>query len=549
MAKGMRVRPGARGRRGSPVVVAIAIALVLVVGSGFAAAAPRWPSTSETIGATAVLGPTGRLSHDGRWLTDADGRVVQVHGVNIVAKFPADDPPTPAEEGFDADDAAFLREQGFNVVRLGVVFGGVMPQPGVIDQTYVDSIVETVHVLAAEGIYVLLDMHQDGYGPLTHGNGFPAWATITDGLPNPAVGFPLYYIQNPALQRAFDNFWANVDGPDGVPLQTHYATALTVVAARVASEPLVLGYDTMNEPWPGTNWQPCITGCPDIEAASIAPFAQRMATAIQSVDAGAIVFTEPFTLFNFGQSDTSISGFGAPRSGLSFHVYAATPEADEDTIDRAIAASGAGDALLATEFGATNDVATLDRLTGALDSRLVPWIFWAYGENVVVDMGQPPVGANVRTPVVAALARPYATATNGLPTSFAYDPATRTLDFAYDVVRPDGSPVPPGITTTLAMTPSAYPAGYTVTVTGASIVSTPDATELVLCNDPGATEVVVRVTPGSNPNPPASSTCAGVEPTPTTTSTTVTTPTALPVAAPATAAAAQPVTGQPSFAG
>jgi hypothetical protein len=102
------------------------------------------------------------------------------------------------------------------------------------------------------------------------------------------------------------------------------------------------------------------------------------------------------------------------------------------------------------------------------------------------------------------------------------------------------------------MTPSAYPAGYTVTVTGASIVSTPDATELVLCNDPGATEVVVRVTPGSNPNPPASSTCAGVEPTPTTTSTTVTTPTtptALPVAAPATAAAAQPVTGQPSFAG
>ena len=40
-------------------------------------------------------------------------------------------------------------------------------------------------VLARERIFTLVDLHQDGYGPLTHGNGFPAWATLTDGLPNP----------------------------------------------------------------------------------------------------------------------------------------------------------------------------------------------------------------------------------------------------------------------------------------------------------------------------------------------------------------------------
>ena len=74
-----------------------------------------------------------------------------------------------------------------------------MPQPGVIDDDYVDAIAETTRVLARHRIYVLLDFHQDGYGPLVHGNGFPEWATLTDGLPNPNVGFPDYYVSNPAL--------------------------------------------------------------------------------------------------------------------------------------------------------------------------------------------------------------------------------------------------------------------------------------------------------------------------------------------------------------
>jgi endoglycosylceramidase len=55
------------------------------------------------------------------------------------------------------------------------------------------------------------------------------------------------------MQRAFDNFWANAEGPDGVPLQTHYATSMSTVAALVADQPYVLGYDTMNEPWPGAD--------------------------------------------------------------------------------------------------------------------------------------------------------------------------------------------------------------------------------------------------------------------------------------------------------
>ncbi|MEW6271748.1 MAG: cellulase family glycosylhydrolase, partial [Thermodesulfobacteriota bacterium] len=242
--------------------------------------------------------------------------MVGLHGVNFVQKFP---PIPPAEVGFDADDAAFLREHGFNAVRLGVVFGAVMPAPGEIDAHYVRSIAETVHVLTRERLYVMLDFHQDGYGPGVHGNGFPEWATLTDGLPNPPEPFPLYYVTNPALQRAFDKFWTNRPGPDGVPLQDHYAAAVREIAAAVATEALVLGYDTMNEPWPGAVFAPCITGCPEIERERLVPFGERMAAAIRSVDERHFVFSEPFVLFNFGQADTSLAGIGAPASGLSFH--------------------------------------------------------------------------------------------------------------------------------------------------------------------------------------------------------------------------------------
>ena len=40
------------------------------------------------------------------------------------------------------------------------------------------------------------------------------------------------------------------------------------VAQRFASSANVIGYEAMNEPWPGTNWKSCTTGCPDLEAAA-----------------------------------------------------------------------------------------------------------------------------------------------------------------------------------------------------------------------------------------------------------------------------------------
>ena len=54
---------------------------------------------------TALAAPEPPLDHQGRWITDARGRVVILHGVNMVYKRP---PYYPAAAGFGADDARFL---------------------------------------------------------------------------------------------------------------------------------------------------------------------------------------------------------------------------------------------------------------------------------------------------------------------------------------------------------------------------------------------------------------------------------------------------------
>src|SRR3954469_19306605 len=92
------------------------------------------------------------LAHAGRWITDADGRVAVLHGINMVYKRP---PYAPDAVGFGDDDAAFLASQGFNVVRLGIIYKAVEPQLGHYDDAYLARIRATVDTLAAHGIAVL----------------------------------------------------------------------------------------------------------------------------------------------------------------------------------------------------------------------------------------------------------------------------------------------------------------------------------------------------------------------------------------------------------
>src|SRR5438270_7271198 len=89
------------------------------------------------------------IGHNGRWFTDASGRVVIFHGVNMVMKVP---PYQPSAMGFGDDDAALLAHEGFNTVRLGLILKGLEPKPGVFNVAYLNAYLATVRTLGAHGI-------------------------------------------------------------------------------------------------------------------------------------------------------------------------------------------------------------------------------------------------------------------------------------------------------------------------------------------------------------------------------------------------------------
>lgn len=99
--------------------------------------------------------------------SDAGGSVRVFHGVNAVEKL---HPFLPTRFGFSVErslsdrDAADLASWGLNVVRLGVLWSGTMPEPGKLNQTYLDEARHIVRTLGSHGIFTLIDMHQDSMG-------------------------------------------------------------------------------------------------------------------------------------------------------------------------------------------------------------------------------------------------------------------------------------------------------------------------------------------------------------------------------------------------
>ena len=442
--------------------------------------------------------PVAPIGHQGRWLTDAEGRVLLVHGVNMVNK---DAPYYPSAAGFSDADAAWLADNGFRLVRVGMLATGLMPTAGVVDNHYIQQIATTVDDLAKHDIYSVIDFHQDGWGPVVGSDGFPEWMTLTGDAENDtSVGFPFYYEQNPALQQAFQSFWDNATGPDDAGLQDDYAAMFSAVARQLASQPYVLGYDLFNEPWPGTTWSACLNdkgGCPTLDRGELGPAYAKAVAAIRAAGDRHLIFGEPFSLFNFGLSTTSIPVPGAdPNAGMAFHVYPLTPNQAPAAISNAVSWSAStGGALLNTEWGATEISQTLTSESLALDSALVPWIFWSFCCELVPSLQHAPGGTNLVASTASALIQPYPLAVAGTPQRLTLDASAQTLSFTWSTARVGGGSFATGTVTTFEAPALTYPQGYTATATNGWITSAPCSPLLTVAAQPGADTVTVQVQP------------------------------------------------------
>jgi endoglycosylceramidase len=471
--------------------------------------------------APAAARPAEPLAHAGRWITDAKGRVVVLHGVAVVVggSFDAaEGERTAAQVGFRRADARFLARQGFNVVRLGMFFRGYSPEPGVYDDKYLESFARTQRRLGRAGIFTLLDFHQDQLGPLYAGRGFADWFLIDDGLTNTGRPFPEGYFDNPALNRAYDHLWANDPGPGGVGLQDRFAAGWATVAARFARARGVLGYDIFNEPWPGSAYAPCASpaGCPPggFDQVELTAFSNRVIAAIRTADRRHLAFYEPNLQFDVGAA-TGHGQVDDPNAGFSFHNYClgaapglphvpdpinACRDVGETLVFRNAEAHSqqTGAALLMTEFGDTDQPEIHSRVADLADRFMVGWTDWAYMGStgqVKIDDSKPPRPDNVRRERLDAVVRPYPQLVAGTPLEYGWDGDRFELSFTTRSAagsRRFGR----GARSEIVVPRARFPHGYGVEVTGAKVASTPRAKLLVLRTCPRVRSVEVTVAEG-----------------------------------------------------
>ena len=177
-----------------------------------------------------------------RFIRDAQGRELVLHGTNFSSASKSDPDRLPSWATRD-DVLRLSGDWGFNFVRYLIFWDAVEPTPGDIDEAYLDAVAGYLDWLHEAGIRVVLDMHQDVYSSVFCCDGAPAWAVRDDGEPfePQPVWFANYF--QPAVVRAWDNFW-DADGPHA-DLQQHFAAAWAAVAARLGDHPAVLGYDIL----------------------------------------------------------------------------------------------------------------------------------------------------------------------------------------------------------------------------------------------------------------------------------------------------------------
>jgi endoglycosylceramidase len=459
----------------------VVVAAVLSAFIHVSQVAPLAGAAAQLPGTWSVAEPGARFIavKDSRFV-DQDGRQVILHGLNVGQK------KRPYLGSYTEEDYIRMHEWGFNCIRLLIFWAGVEPECGKYDEEYLKEIDKRVAWAKRNGLFVLLDMHQDLFSE-EYSDGAPKWATLNEGKPH-VVGhiWSEAYWMSPAVQAAFDNFWANKPGPDGVGIQDRFALAWGHVAAHFANQPAVVGFDLMNEPFIGSKiltaglraaaqlsdilgkdsgpggiaglsalfddrallleklndmdvFRRLLGGIEGVfqqfERESLGPMYQRVANEIRKVDRRHILFIEPPMSANMGVVSalpplTLADGAPDPAQALAPHAYdivVDTPSAH--------AASATRLRLIFERLQARARQVKLPCLVGEWggfygSSRATP-VARTYvrllEEALVGDTYWDFEKSLDRTAFFDFLARPYPQAVAGVLNSYRFDPETRTL--------------------------------------------------------------------------------------------------------------------------
>lgn len=497
--------------RGLVCVLALTLAVPAAPSAGAVRKGPEEVRFAEAGAERRTVDPWSvpTAKHSGRWLVDEAGRVLVLHGTNMINKLP---PYYPQDLGFGDDDLAFLANHGVNAIRLGFIWNGLEPRPGHYDEGYLDRLIELIHRVERHGMVPVLDFHQDFYHEVYGGEGFPDW------LVHPAY----QQLGVAGVTMEWESFMRNEPAPDGVGAQDRLALAWRHVTERLRGDRKVI-FEPINEPYPAAPtdialgcWQPA--GCPVSDRERLAKLYGKLLGAIRDVDADRLVYLEPWVSYDFGATSW-LPATGDPNVGFAPHTYCITGAGSplpgngagcSESFRRNFSNTAAheretGEPTLVTEFGAGGPEAHHNEVEALADRAMVGWFHWAYWAQdagqardygLLKDIAKGPVPGNVREDQLRAITRPYPRAIAGTPTGWDFDPTTTTFTLEYTTHRADGlGAAVAGTTTEVVLPPLHYPSGYLARVDGGAIRSARDAPVLLIAADSRAERVRVAVTP------------------------------------------------------
>ncbi|WP_423247665.1 glycoside hydrolase family 5 protein [Streptomyces achmelvichensis] len=300
------------------------------VGSGPPGASSRGPAlVSSSVGAVGAVDAAGVSATAGAAgprgipaLLDDRGRTLTLRGWNVEDKAGRGDQALKAITEKHFRD---LRANGFNFARLLVFWDDLEPRRGHYSAAYLRRIERVLDWARAHDIQVLIDAHQDVFGPAFGHRGIPAWATRTDGLPftpHPDDWFAEYF--EPAVQRAFTHLYEDDD------LRRAQAQMWRVLAGRLGDHPAVFGYDLINEPMGELRQgEDLPTAARRIERDQLTPMYNRLADVVRSVDDESRLFIEPTPIVGEGVP-TGLGRIDDPGVVYAPHFYNTAMEAGAD---------------------------------------------------------------------------------------------------------------------------------------------------------------------------------------------------------------------------
>jgi endoglycosylceramidase len=417
--------------------------------------------TTEPPTATSALLPL-HVETDGRpRFVDESGREVLLRGVNVNAlgEYHQADPELPSTMPLTDADWPQMASVGFNSVRLIVSWSRLEPEPGAFDADYVAEIRRAIDAAEANGIYVVVDMHQDAWGahiatppdhecpdglePAIGWDGAPEWATLTDGAET--CRQPGSRESAAAVRTAFQSFYDDRDG-----IRTALTETWGRLAGELANEPAVAGYDLFNEPNGVENL--------DIQLPKYTAFVTETIAAIRAAEAEAggfehIVFVEPIVLYPLPSTIPEAGFTDDPNIAFAPHHYWESI-VDILTIEDGFeisrrAADDLGMPFWVGEYGwwstSDEDMAELRRYAAAEDAALAGSAWWQWRQacgdphSIGVPGNEPddqyhlntllcPEGEDVglTEEYVTVIGRAYPRAAPGRLTELVSDPDART---------------------------------------------------------------------------------------------------------------------------